>query len=666
MSSSSPLKAKQFFPELEGVRGIAILMVFLFHFMPNICPHGYLGVDVFLVISGYFLCKGALTEEAAPFEWRSFLLKKVLRLMPPLIVMVLCITCVSVCLIPSSTLLTSFKTAWAALSGYSNIYLDSTNNAYFGAGTKTNLFTHTWYLSSLIHAYLIFAVVFLIGRMGGKKTAWVVLISLGILSALYANSRFLYRILYPAEALSSLYYSTPARLCELVIGGLIVLAKPMQQRYPLHALIYPLIALIFSAAFLPFSLQPVVILCSAMVIYCATGNGGTSLLAHQVFCLPGRYSYSIYLWHWPVFVLANYYFEDQGILGMLPFMVVAVILGAVGYRFAEKPKWHLAAIIGTWLLAAGAVQAFIQFPELHQFMRQTPYTSGKESAPAARMVYSQDFPADVLGIWEEGQQDERGEKGNLRLLGNESATPSFVMMGDSHAGALAPGLDAMLREEHLSGYYITSYITPFDNRMAARANFRFDKAEADACRTWLAAHPEITHVVLIQRWSIRMKDVLNDESLPLHYDGSPVTTENLYNKTVVALKDFCLSLRRIGKQVVVMTEVPPIAEDTPLEYLTKAYTTGHAVDQSRLVCTPERYEAVCGRQRDTLRHLERMGLFRLISIESAAFADGAWNALHNNMVLMKDDDHVSAGGAMWLTTKTKEAWLKALAPTDHE
>ncbi|MCX5931498.1 MAG: acyltransferase, partial [Cyanobacteria bacterium] len=154
--SITPTPPSLYRPEIEGLRAVAVIAVILFHFNKNLLPSGFLGVDMFFVISGYVIL-GAMTRTKAS-RCRDFLLgfytRRVKRLIPALVVCVLLTSLVLSLFLPNPGI--SLITGIAALFGVSNIYLQIIATDYFGTSAELNAFTHTWALGVEEQFYLLF------------------------------------------------------------------------------------------------------------------------------------------------------------------------------------------------------------------------------------------------------------------------------------------------------------------------------------------------------------------------------------------------------------------------------------------------------------------------------------------------------------------------------
>ncbi|MCQ2365528.1 MAG: acyltransferase, partial [Akkermansia sp.] len=155
--SSTP--SKTHLSHVVGLRALAIILVVLFHMKASWCPQGFFGVDMFLVISGYFLLAKPL-RQAAAFQFLPFVKGKLLRLMPPLCVAIAAALVLVACLQPFGDLCTAAQAALGGLCGVSNILADSRAHDYFAVDTRTDPFMHLWYMGVMFQSLLLFGILF--------------------------------------------------------------------------------------------------------------------------------------------------------------------------------------------------------------------------------------------------------------------------------------------------------------------------------------------------------------------------------------------------------------------------------------------------------------------------------------------------------------------------
>ena len=345
--------AGSFRPELDGLRTIAIGAVIAHHFNKPWIPSGYLGVDLFFVISGYVITASLARRPATDFKdfWLGFLGRRVQRLMPALLIFVVVVCAAAWLLYPDPGPMVGL--GWRSLFGISNIWLNKEATDYFSRDSEFNLFTHTWSLGVEAQFYLLFPLlVWLSGfarqqALGARKLG----LMLGVL-AIPSLAGFIH--LYSSHQ-STVYFMMPFRFWELAAGCLVFLAMNSKGSRQLTTtrictLDSPVLLLAITAIFfLPRSLAiPATVACvglSSLLIASLGKQGQSSDKAYRLLILPailniGRRSYSLYLWHWPVLAISRW---TIGIhwwtlpiqLGMIASLSVA------SYHWVEMPARRL-------------------------------------------------------------------------------------------------------------------------------------------------------------------------------------------------------------------------------------------------------------------------------------------------------------------------------------
>ena len=306
-------------PEIDGLRAIAIVAVIGNHFDKRLFQSGYLGVDLFFVISGYVITASLARRHVTDFKdfWLGFLGRRIQRLLPALLIFVAVVCLVAWLLYPDPGVMVGL--GWRSLFGVSNIWLNKEATDYFSRDSELNLFTHTWSLGVEAQFYLIFPLlVWLSGfarkqEHGSQKLAYTLLIlatlSLVGFIQLYSSNQ------------STAYFMMPFRFWELAVGCLVFLAMERQSNTNLTTTIKwnpgssPILLAIIGIFFLPKSLAiPATVGCvglTGLLIASLQCNGQSSKLAFKLLASPailaiGRQSYSLYLWHWPVLAVSRW------------------------------------------------------------------------------------------------------------------------------------------------------------------------------------------------------------------------------------------------------------------------------------------------------------------------------------------------------------------------
>ena len=332
---------RKYIPHIDGLRTIAVISVFLFHLdIPGIIG-GYLGVDVFFVISGYLITKILKEGTAAgDFSFSSFYARRVRRLFPALIVMtVLCLLVGVVQLSPTRLVELSTSGIWALLS-VSNFYFFF-NSGYFDAAAETQVFLHTWSLAVEEQFYLIWPIMIylLVSHVAGRAQL-VFIITLCLLGALLSAWATAFD---PSMA----FYMMPFRTVEFALGALLCWLPGLNLKRWLAELFCAaaLGALVLSFMLIEgddnFPGTIVLIPCiaaSALIYFGHQSKLVEVILSNGLSTYFGRISYSLYLYHWPVILFyENYTMKPLAPTDQLIIFCIATALAIMSYHFVEKP-----------------------------------------------------------------------------------------------------------------------------------------------------------------------------------------------------------------------------------------------------------------------------------------------------------------------------------------
>jgi peptidoglycan/LPS O-acetylase OafA/YrhL len=301
-------------PEIDGLRAIAVTAVVLFHV--EIMRAGYLGVDVFFVISGY-LITGLLLEG---IDIRTFYARRVRRIVPAVTVLIMTVAVASPFVYSGEALLRAEQSAAASSLFAANIYFQ-----HFGNGGSNAPLIHLWTLGVEEQFYLAWPLLLLLIPRR-RLTSSLIALSLGSLALAWWLMRT-----NPDAA----FYQMPARFWEFAAGGIIASLPPM--RLPKFVAPTGIGLTIFACAVPLGSLPgpatlPAVI--GACIVTAAIHGGSTNtFLASRPMVGLGLVSYSLYLWHWPL--VAFYGEPDPG--RQLILLAIALLLSFLSYRFIETP-----------------------------------------------------------------------------------------------------------------------------------------------------------------------------------------------------------------------------------------------------------------------------------------------------------------------------------------
>jgi peptidoglycan/LPS O-acetylase OafA/YrhL len=338
--------AHEYRPDIDGLRAIAVSAVITYHFYSQALSGGFLGVDMFFVISGYVITASLAQQEhgSAQSFFLSFYSRRVKRILPALALCVL-LTCVIGALFinPQSEAYSSSMTAGIfSLFGLSNIYFSRQATDYFSSATQLNLFTHTWSLGVEEQFYLVFpALLWISGQSSGRpKGRRFLLLGLGLLTAV----SFLSYIWLNRGTAGAAYFMMPPRFWELGVGCLIAVgaskvpsSHPSRFRHaPWFALLLIAVALLTPADRQLYTTPAIVVGTALMIATLRPGALLYRLLTLRYVLAVGLMSYSLYLWHWSVLSISRW---TLGIHWWSVPILLAMILGLAtsSYVLVENP-----------------------------------------------------------------------------------------------------------------------------------------------------------------------------------------------------------------------------------------------------------------------------------------------------------------------------------------
>ncbi|MDB4090683.1 acyltransferase, partial [Pseudomonadales bacterium] len=323
-----------------GLRAIAVLAVVIFHINPMLLPGGYIGVDIFFVISGYLII-GFIWRDLNnnSFSLLSFYASRFRRLLPALLAMIsACGVAAYFLSLPEET--SSFSKSLISTVFYVSNFFFYTEADYFNSSMDLSPLLHTWSLSVEEQFYLIFPVLLLIIYLKRPKYIFFLLSTLAILSLILSEA-----LIHVDESLA--FFSTPSRFFQFIAGGFIAL---LGGKYIARGIINELLSLaglvliaICLFAFDDKTLFPGInalmpTIATAMIIY-AGGNPGilTKLLSNKIAQFFGKISYSLYLWHWPIIVFYKIGWS-WGInkYEQIALLIASILAGYLSWKYIEN------------------------------------------------------------------------------------------------------------------------------------------------------------------------------------------------------------------------------------------------------------------------------------------------------------------------------------------
>ncbi|RYY23447.1 MAG: acyltransferase [Sphingomonadales bacterium] len=351
--TNSPAPARLgYIPAIDGLRAVAVVSVILFHLWPKLLPGGFTGVDIFFVISGFVVTGSVLGRNFTSLGElaKYFYARRLIRIMPALVVMLLVAILATQLFVPQAWLSNSIaQVGRFAFLGLSNIVLAIDTETYFGPQAAYNPFTHTWSLGVEEQFYFLFPLLLYWHQTlhsGARAVRWV---------ATLTGASLLICAVLAFIAPKFAFYLIFARFWELGAGMLLCLTRDRwlgwagRQNWlaPVSALLIAAGLAISEGRLFPFPLALLPVLGTAGLIAAICAGGASRVLGSKPMVAIGLLSYSLYLWHWPVFVLFRWTSGLHTTELQLTALAIAVVLAILSYFLIEKPlrtaRWIAAA-----------------------------------------------------------------------------------------------------------------------------------------------------------------------------------------------------------------------------------------------------------------------------------------------------------------------------------
>ena len=448
MSPKTDFQPQRYRPDIDGLRAYAVLAVLFFHVGVDGFGGGYVGVDIFFVISGFLITRLIRDEiEAGTFRFSDFYIRRARRLFPALF-FVLTVTFVLSYVLLSSYHLKSFAASFiAAIFSVSNVYFWS-ESGYFALDVHFVPLLHTWSLSVEEQFYLLWpaTLFWLLTRKGQRLTIGALLIA-GGLSLLLAQ--------HVIEDQSLVFYMLPFRIFEFAIGGILVWLVAFQPRRPHLQEILALIGFLLIAWPITNYTEETIFpginalwpcLGAALLIYAGQAPCLGRFLNNPLMVQIGLVSYSLYLIHWPVFVFYQYgKIENLTLLDQGTVILVSLLAAVLLHRCIEQPFRRGARMPGAWSPArfgasCAALALLVSLPAAGIW--------GGSALPgrpkiALQDVVDTDFEAERIDTWK--YLGDHGQKARF-----EEATTNVLIIGDSHGKNMFNALS--LNRERFAGF----------------------------------------------------------------------------------------------------------------------------------------------------------------------------------------------------------------------
>ncbi len=585
-------------PEIDGLRAVAVLSVLLCHANFTLFSGGYVGVDIFFVISGFLITSLIKKDlEAGSFSFINFWERRIRRILPPLFVVVVSTLAAGWFLyLPSDYRLLGEQSA--AQSIFASNILFKTQAGYFDTTNIIKPLLHTWSLAVEEQFYLFFPIAIFAVWKYRRDKVFKYFVIFSILS--FIAAAFIVR-----NSPSSAFYLLPFRAWELLIGSLLVLRPFNINGIKKEILGWLGVASITIGVFLYddktlFPGVTALLPCFGAAAIIASNTNRLNIvgkiLSMRIPVFIGLVSYSLYLWHWPILAFTRYSGLIEFTLPVaLACLSASFVLAVLSWEFIEAPfrkkqvfattkNIYLAAVASLLLMAGAGLAIYL--------------TQGvPQRLPPEVVAYAEGV--DDINPYREScnkPKFDRFEKGEIcQSNAGQDIAPRFVLWGDSFADAIAPAFYELSKEYKSNGYVVTAHGCPPILKYEQNADLGFDCVGFNDRVFNLIKENKIKHVFLAANWTDRMR---NPISLFRDQSWYPAYKERYDDMAMAATQRTVDELQKMGVKVYILFDVPFAPFNPPRQFAINAQY--HIKDMNKTSLDKEAYLRV--------RH-ERFGAF---------------------------------------------------------
>lgn len=645
-------------PDIDGLRAIAVLAVVGFHYFPQLFPSGFVGVDIFFVISGYLITSILLREiEQQQFSVAAFYHRRINRIFPALTLVI------TSCLVLGYWLLNAIEYKQLALHSWFSTFFGvnftlAKESGYFDITSDLKPFLHLWSIAIEEQFYVVWPL--LLTLIARKATAFITV------STLLAVTSIGLMLSVGAAFVEKGYFLPQFRVWALILGSILAYTQHSAlstQRYHVlknttgaqHGIsvvgIFLLAISIWWRASndsLPGLLNIVAVIGSVMVI--AAGQQGLfnqQILSHRLAVWLGLISYPLYLWHWPVLSLLKITeYGNPSQFKIILACLVSFILATATYYWIETPirKSHHPRKVLYLCLAMVAI--FIVSLIIYQ-KNGLPKRYVKNSLSLIQTKKDQkvDKACKALLFKEIGNVD-------YCRLNDIGSKETIALYGDSHAYALFPGISKQLEKHGFNTIMVSWGGCP----LLPNVVFGIDPKHHAECLahtqkafSWVAENTSIKKVIIATRGTIyitgsgygiaesRMRK-LNIQPVNSHNNAQP---QQLFKDSYQQLID---ALNQAGKQVTIVSENPELGIDA-------SYCIPRPLSMREPVNCSLPLSLVLERQEAYRKAISQLKGATVIDSLNYLCPDDTCKVFHNGVLLYSDDDHLSVYGSLYLAER---------------
>lgn len=638
-------------PEIDGLRAIAVIGVVVNHAFPEILKGGFVGVDIFFVISGFLITRILINDiERSNFSILRFYCSRAKRILPALAIMLVVTTILVVAVFSPPDVRSYAKTLISTALFTANFRFHS-DSGYFEPDAKELPLLHMWSLAIEEQFYLLFPIGLFIAYRFGRVAQFLLLcILISLLTTQLKLS------IDPVTA----FYFPQYRVWEFAIGGILATKNLREWQMPFRNassfLGLTLIGLSYTfinastpspgLAALPACTGTALIICAG-----GTSKGGKLLATYPLIPI-GLISYSLYLWHWPILAI-SFYAKGGDLSTFERGVAILSALGAatVSWRWVEQPFRSKTRLLNPKkvIILASSTLAFLMLTGL-----------GIKAAVDKHHLVAAFYGETTAKLMEDTKQLATSKRCQVLKnavtapdcrVGNAELPPDIAIWGDSYADALKSGFESALLERSSIAFILHSCpailgTVRVDDRLGWR-NFGPKCEEHNAqVMNELSENRDIKTVVIFNSLASAMAlDQADTKLTPKNMAG--LSKEDIRHAIADRVMDTARSVKRLDKNVILIGGFYAENRHGAID-LIRAYRTDHSVLQHATL-QKKSYDLKTAPLNDFLRTNISDGIFFVDPRELFCKADSDICTYYDERALLRDSGHLTVEGARRLS-----------------
>ncbi|MCB9094321.1 MAG: acyltransferase [Halobacteriovoraceae bacterium] len=655
-------------PDIDGLRAIAVLSVVFYHLDYHLFSGGYVGVDVFFVISGYLICSIILKRlEQNKFTIRDFYIRRIKRIFPALFFVLTVTSVLSTVVLAPQPYLKQFAQSLISTVLFGSNILFWKQSGYFDTQTELKPLLHTWSLGVEEQYYIFFPLLLMFLFKYRRQSIKFILLLTFVVS-------FVLNIMMTTKSPTTAFYLLPFRAWEIMLGAFVSVGLYPQLKKPLFnnllslsglSLIASSVVLYTEQTLFPgfYALAPTV--GTYFIISSGMDKNNLSLvnkfLQWKPFVVIGLLSYSLYLWHWPFIAFKKY-------LSFIPFsqstaQIVVIALftffTVISYHFVEKPFRQNLSKQTIKYLVSGSLAFSLSFLCVGFYLNSIDGEIWKKFSLSSNEGYIEiPKPDEYLPGYDVKVEDIKEDP--KFLLGDVTTSPQSIVIGDSHAQALAMGMDKVAKKLSKSFYFFSDGgLIPLLNIRQERPNKRHHIDFNKALYNIISKDASLKNVILIARWMayydpLSTKDhwqylLYREGEKDLSYPKNKIILKEQMEKTLKYLQG-------LNKNVFIFVDMPThnpaIVQMVDFNNRFSQFTDASPNLLAELYhLDVESQQELVEPFVELLKEFQKKYPFKIIHYDRALIENGRYIYFREGKLMYKDDDHLNDFGSTYLANK---------------